>query len=214
MTEDSENHSRKIGYARVSTIEQNLDMQIAALEKYGIPRNLIFTDRMSGASSKRPGFAKALKMARHEGTEFVVWKLDRLGRTVMGIIETMQRFEEDGVRLVSITDKFDLGTPMGRAMLQLLAVFAELERDLIRERTIAGIERARERGENPGRPNAMTEERVALARQMLIEGKHIVKEILPAVKKLPGPPIAKATLYAWTKDNKRLIEPEDDTDDF
>lgn len=189
-------------------------MQIAALEKYGVPRDLIFTDRMSGASSKRPGFAKALKMARHEGTEFVVWKLDRLGRTVMGIIETMQRFEEDGVRLVSITDKFDLGTPMGRAMLQLLAVFAELERNLIRERTIAGIERAKERGEMPGRPISMTEERCELTLKMLTQNARVVNEILPAVKKLPGPPISKPTLYAWIKDNRRLLPREDDTDDF
>jgi len=213
MAENSEKPIRKIGYARVSTAEQNLDMQVSALIKYGVPEDLIFTDKMSGASSKRPGLERALKTAQHAGTEFVVWKLDRLGRTVMGIIETLQLFEKRDVHLVSITDKFDLGTPMGRAMVQLLAVFAELERNLIRERTLAGIQRAKERGDAHGRPIAMTEARIEKAKEMLAEDCHVLKEILPALKKLDGPSISRSALYEWVKDYRRLMPPDDATDD-
>ena len=112
MTEESR---KKVGYARVSTVEQNLDMQTAALIKAGVAEDLIFTDKMSGGSMSRPGLTAALKVAQHLNTEFVVWKLDRLGRTMLGIIEIMQLFEKRGVRLVSLSEGFDLGTPFGKA---------------------------------------------------------------------------------------------------
>jgi len=209
----SENEPRKIGYARVSTSEQNLDMQIEALKKYGVREDLIFTDKMSGAIDKRPGFIGALKFAQREGTEFVVWKLDRLGRTVMGIIETLQLLDKRGVHLVSLTERVDLGTPFGKAIVGFLAVFAELERNLIRERTLAGIRRAKESGEPHGRPKAMTEERIRIATQMLAEGKHLQNAILPAMKKISGPPVSRSVLYAWAKDQRRLLPLEDETDD-
>jgi DNA invertase Pin-like site-specific DNA recombinase len=213
VAEKSENEPHKIGYARVSTSEQNLDMQIEALKKYGVKERLIFTDKMSGASDKRPGFVHALKAAQHKGTELVVWKLDRLGRTVMGIIETLQLLDSRGVHLVSLTERIDLGTPFGKAIVGFLAVFAELERNLIRERTLAGIRRAKERGEPHGRPTAMTEERIKVATQMLAEGKHMQNEILPAMKKMSGPPVSRSVLYAWAKDQRRLLPLEYETDD-
>lgn len=206
-----ESKIRKIGYARVSTADQRLDMQIAALRDYGIPDHLIFTDKVSGSERKRPGLTKALKYAQHNGTEFVVWKLDRLGRTVVGIIETMQIFEERGVRLVSLTEGFDLSTPFGKAIFHIMAAMAQMERDLIRERTIEGLRRARERGEVAGRRNAMTEERADRAAEMLAEGL-TAKDILPEMQAMDGPPISRSRVFQWIKDY-RTVAPDDPTDD-
>lgn len=196
---------RVLGYCRVSTTDQSPDLQIAAMERYGVPRDLIFVDKLSGATSKRPGLIAAIQLAQVPGTEFVVWKLDRLGRTVLGIIETLQLFEKRGIRLYSLTERMDLSTPFGKAMIGFLAVFAELERNLIRERTMAGLKRAKERGDPHGRPAVMTEERIELATQMLADRCHIEREILPALKELPGPQITRSPLYAWTKQQKRLM---------
>lgn len=88
---------RKMGYARVSTADQNPDMQIQALKDYGVPEELIFVDRASGGTMKRPQFIKALRYAQHPGTEFVVWKLDRLGRTLEGILEVLNMLEQSGI---------------------------------------------------------------------------------------------------------------------
>ena len=197
VTAESENKPvRKVGYARVSTADQNPDMQIDALKKYGVPEDMIFVDRMSGVSMKRPEFTKALKMAQHEGTEFVVWKLDRLGRTIRGIIDTMQLIDERKVHMVSLTERFDLSTPFGRAILHFLAVFAQLERDLIRERTMAGLKRAKERGGPHGRPTSMTPERVAKAGKMLRDGQRGAA-VWREVKLLPGPGLSRSAYYAW-----------------
>lgn len=204
---------RKIAYCRVSTADQNLDMQIQAMVRYGVHRELIFTDKMSGATSKRPGLISALQLAQIPDTEFVVWKLDRLGRTVLGIIETLQLLERRGVRLYSLTERMDLSTPFGKAMIGFLAVFAELERNLIRERTMAGLRRAKERGDPHGRPAVMTEERIEAAKRMLAEGLHIEREILPALKRLDGPAITRSPLYAWTKLQKRLLVPANSMED-
>lgn len=207
----AESEKAKIGYARVSTTDQNLDMQVEALKRYGVHPDFIFTDTMSGGSMKRPGLKAALRIAQHMDTEFVVWKLDRLGRTMLGIIEVMKLFEDRGVRLVSITEGFDLGTPFGKAMVGMLAVFAEMERDLIRERTMAGLARARERGEVAGRPNAMTPERVEKAKAMLAQGSTPM-QILGELREIKGPGISRARVYQWVKD-MREIDPEDETDD-
>lgn len=209
----SESAIRRIGYCRVSTQDQRLDMQIEAMARYGVPRELIFTDKMSGATSKRPGLIRALQLAQIPDTEFVVWKLDRLGRTVLGIIETLTLLEKRGVRLYSLTERMDLSTPFGKAMIGFLAVFAELERNLIRERTMAGLKRAKERGDPHGRPAVMTAERIEVATRMLAEKRHIEREILPALKLLDGPAITRSPLYAWTKHQKRLMVPAHSLED-
>ena len=189
---------RRIGYARVSTADQNPDMQIAALKAYGVPEDLIFVDRASGGTLDRPEFLKALRFARHPGTEFVVWKLDRMGRTLEGIIEVLNLLEGRGVKFFSLTERVDMTTPMGKAMLQMMAVVAELERNLIVERTKAGIARARERGEKGGRPIAMTPERVEVADMMLLQGKR-GNEVWEALKPLSDVPISRAAYFAWQK---------------
>ncbi|HBB81965.1 MAG TPA: resolvase [Sulfitobacter sp.] len=190
--------TRKIGYARVSTADQNPDMQIAALKAYGVPEELIFVDRASGGSMNRPMFIRALKTAQHEGTEFVVWKLDRMGRTLEGIIDVLKLLEGRGVKFFSLTERVDMTTPMGKAMLQMMAVVAELERNLIIERTKAGIARARERGERGGRPIAMTPARVEVADTMLRLGKR-GEEVWEAIKPLSDVKVSRAAYFAWQK---------------
>lgn len=191
--------TRKIGYARVSTHDQNPDMQIAALKAYGVPDELIFVDRASGGTMNRPNFIRAMKYCQHEGSEFVVWKLDRLGRTLGGVLDTLKELADREVTFVSLTERIDTGGPMGKAMIHLLAVFAELERDLIAERTKAGIARARERGEQGGRPKAMTPERIEKAEEMMAKGER-GDRVWKAMRTLPGPTISRAAYYAWQKE--------------
>lgn len=196
---ESENRPvRKIGYARVSTADQNPDMQIAALKGYGVPEGLIFVDRASGGTMDRPNFIRALRYAQHPETEFVVWKLDRLGRTLEGILEVLNLLSDRGVSFFSLTERVDVTTPMGKAMLQMMAVVAELERNLIVERTKAGIARARERGERGGRPVAMTPGRAEVADMRLRigqRGEDVWKALIP----LSEIPLSRAAYFAWQK---------------
>lgn len=199
MPDEAKKISRAIGYARVSTAEQSPDMQIAALKAYGVNEALIFVDRAkSGGTNKRPEFLKAMRMALNAGTELVVWKLDRLGRTLTGVLETMELLDRNGVAFVSLTERFETGTPMGKAMIRLLAVIAELERDLTLERTRAGMKRKKELGIKAGRKATMTPPRVKKAIEMRDQGC-IGPEIWAAIAPLPGPPISKAAYYLWQK---------------
>ena len=209
MASKSNNPTRKIGYARVSTADQNPDLQIAELKRYGVPDHLIFVDKASGGTTNRPMFIRALKTAQHEGTQFVVWKLDRLGRTVPIILETLELLERRGVTFVSLTEKIDASTPMGKAFIHMAAMMAQLERDLIRERTLAGIKRARERGERGGRPISMTDERIAKAEELLGKGLR-GNAIWHELKRLDGPTISRAAYYKWQKDWDQINKPDDD----
>lgn len=138
-----------IGYGRVSTSEQNLDLQLDAFRKEGVTR--VFTDKASGGpGTKRPGFAAAIKACR-AGDTLVVWKLDRLGRSLMEVLEVCQRLEKKGAGLMVITEKIDTGSAMGRFVLHILAALAEMERGLIIERTKAGLASAKARGRVGGR---------------------------------------------------------------
>ena len=199
MTAEPENSVRKIGYARVSTADQCLDMQVEALKKYGVPSELIFTDKASRGTNDRPGFVRALKSAQHEGSEFVVWKLDRLGRTLTGILQVMELLHGRGISFVSLTERIDTKGPMGKAMIRLMAIFAELERDLIRERTLTGMQRAKERGDAHGRPRAMTEERDAKADTLLAAGER-GNAVWKVVRAMPGPNLSRSAFYAWQKE--------------
>jgi len=148
MTGAIKSSGRYIGYARVSTEDQNLDLQRDALEKHGVER--IYTDKMSGAQMDRTGLKRALKIMR-KGDVLVVWKLDRLGRSVQGILEVIGMMKEQGVGFKSITEPFDTESPYGTFMMHLLSALAELERNIIAERTKAGIKAYQERGGRMGR---------------------------------------------------------------
>ncbi|MFT8642864.1 recombinase family protein [Gluconacetobacter sp.] len=204
--------SGKIGYARVSTDAQNLDLQIKALTDYGVNPKAIFTDKMTGGTQKRPGLALALKAANSKDIEFVVWKIDRLGRSVLGVAETLKLLRDQGVTIKSLTEPIDTSTPMGQFVLNMLISLAQMERDLIRERTIAGVAAAKARGGRHGRPQVMTEARKMLAAEMLADGRRGV-EIWDAVKALPGPTVGRSAYYNFQKDWLLSQDPVDPTDE-
>lgn len=144
-----------VGYARVSTEEQNLDMQLVALERAGVRPDAIFSEKTSGAALRRPGRDIAVKMCR-PGDTLVVWKFDRISRGTLDLLLFIEKLEKDGISIRSIQDGFDTKTPVGRAMITLSGVFAQLERDLTTERTKAGVARAKERGVRFGKESKMT----------------------------------------------------------
>jgi DNA invertase Pin-like site-specific DNA recombinase len=155
-----------VGYARVSTADQNLDMQIADLRKYGIHEDDIYSEKVS-ASGKRPRLKAALARLR-SGDKFVVWRLDRLGRSLLGILKQVEWFNENGIELVILHGAIkDISSASGKFMVAMLAAFSELERDLIRERTSAGLARKRERGEPVGRKREIDLDEI---RRLLREG--------------------------------------------
>lgn len=138
-----------IGYARVSTKDQSLDMQLDALNLAGCER--IFQEKVTGAKDERNQLNRAIETLR-KGDKFIVYKLDRLARSTLKLLKVAEQLEQQGVELISIHDNIDTTTPMGKAMFRMLSVLAELERDMIRDRTKSGLEAARARGKKGGRP--------------------------------------------------------------
>jgi len=158
-----------VGYARVSTDDQTLDLQRDALEKAGCDR--LFTDTASGASSERPGLTEALAYVR-SGDTLAVWRLDRLGQSLKHLIDTVGKLQARGIRFQSLTEAIDTGSPGGKLIFHIFGALAEFERDLIRERTRAGLEAARARGRTGGHPFAAAHHdarRLALARRLYAE---------------------------------------------
>jgi len=157
----------KIGYMRVSTNDQNVDLQRNALLSANCEH--VFVDKMSGTKAVRPGLKKCLKQLK-AGDCLVVWKLDRLGRSVKNLVELISELRERKVQFLSLTDSIDTGTAMGRFFFHVMSALAEMERELIVERTIAGIEAARAEGRIGGRRRIMTPEIVERARRILANG--------------------------------------------
>ncbi|MBD2806570.1 recombinase family protein [Xenorhabdus szentirmaii] len=158
----------KIGYIRVSTNDQNSDLQRNAL--IGANCEKIFEDKISGKTANRPGLTQALKHLK-PGDTLVVWKLDRLGRSVKNLIALNERLTHANVHFQSLTDSIDTSTPMGRFFFYVMSALAEMERELIIERTNAGLAAARAQGRIGGRPVALSEENYRLACQWLSEGR-------------------------------------------
>ena len=159
----------KYGYARVSTDDQNPALQLAALKKDGC--RTIFKDAgLSGATTKRPALLRCLKKLEH-GDTLTVWKLDRLGRSLRDLITMLDDLKKRGVKFRSLTEAIDTETPTGRAMWQLIGVFAELERRMIIERTRAGMQAARARGIRPGPKPKLTRQQIDHARELRTKGK-------------------------------------------
>ncbi|TKB23500.1 recombinase family protein [Desulfopila sp. IMCC35006] len=153
-----------IGYARVSTMDQNPQMQIDALEQAGCKR--IFIEKISGAKKNRPELKAALDYAR-EGDTLVVWKLSRLARSIRQIIATSLDLEQRKITLKVLTQKIDTGTPEGRLYFHMTAAFDEFQRELIVENTRAGLAAARKRGRKGGRPPSMTEDIIRNTESMI-----------------------------------------------
>lgn len=183
----------KIGYARISTKDQNLDLQIDALEKDGCGR--IYTEIMSGTKSERPKLQELVNNLR-PGDVIVVWKLDRLGRSLKHLVELVNQFLQQEVGLRSLNDHIDTTTPQGRLIFNIFASLAEFERDLIQERTTAGLAAARARGRLGGKPKGLSKqaESIACAAETLYkEGKLTVSEIISQLG------IARATFYNYLR---------------
>ena len=186
-----------IGYARVSTQDQTLDLQKDALEKIGCSK--IFTDMASGAKPERPGLTEALAYVR-EGDTLVVWRLDRLGRTLKHLIETVIGLSEKHIGFQSLTESIDTTTSNGRLIFNIFASLAEFERDLIRERTKAGLAAARARGRKGGRPKAQTlnsQKKVAMAQSLYDDKTNTIDEICQTLH------ISRATLYRHIDTGKK-----------
>lgn len=171
---------RIIGYARVSTEEQNLDIQQQAIEKYAMEKGLglvMYVEKISTRRVERTELENAMKAAA-KGDVFVVYKLDRLARSTKELYQLTEQLKESGVEFVSIYDSFDTTTPPGKAMFGMLAVFAEFERDIIQQRTLAGLEAARKRGKTGGRPqiDEKTKRRVMALYQANESATDIAKE--------------------------------------
>ncbi|MEA5140967.1 recombinase family protein [Arcicella rigui] len=189
----------KIGYARVSTKDQNLALQTDALNKAGC--EIIFTETASGAKTDRVELSKMLSQIR-KGDIVVVYKLDRLGRSLKHLLEVVAQLNEKQVGIQSISDAIDTTTPQGRLFFNISACFAEFERDLIRERTKAGLEAARARGRKGGRRQGMTkeaEQKAILAETYYREGKMGVNQIALEIG------VSKMTLYKYLRHRKVSI---------
>lgn len=176
-----------IGYARVSTQDQNLDLQIEALRKAGCKK--VFEDKLSGSRADRPGLAKAMEMLR-EGDTLVIWKLDRLGRSVKHLVDLVGELHAREVQFQSLTDAIDTSTPSGRFFFHVMASLAEMERELTVERTRAGLEVARRLGRKGGRKRQMTDSKIASAKRLLASG-------VPARDVAKDLGVSVPTLYRW-----------------
>ncbi len=184
----------KIGCVRVSKQEQNEELQIDALEEAGCEK--WFLDKMTGSKAERKGLNEALAYVR-PGDTFVVWKLDRAGRSLKHLMELLKGLQGRNIEFVSITERIDTTTPGGKLIFHLMGALAEFERDLIRERTNAGLAAAKARGRIGGRPRKLkTNGKVALARQMFADQSHSIPEICVALG------ISRATLYRYVKEAK------------
>jgi DNA invertase Pin-like site-specific DNA recombinase len=174
-----------VGYSRVSTEDQKLDLQVDALKTAGCEK--FFSDQVSGASKLKPGLEEALDYLR-SGDTLVVWKLDRLGRTVKGLVDLVQCLQDKGIQFRSLTDGIDTSTTAGRFFFHVMAALAQMERELVHERTMAGLTAARARGRLGGRKPKMDDSRRKSAKHLLASGM-APKEVAANLG------VSRATLY-------------------
>ena len=180
-----------IGYARVSTEDQNLDLQFDALKKAECEK--IFQDKISGMKENRDGLSQALEIVR-SGDTLVVWKLDRLGRSLQHLISVINNLKKKGIYFRSIQESLDTSSSTGKLIFHIFGALAEFERDIIRERTMAGLAAARARGRVGGRPKIMDKGKVKLARTLVADDTRSIGEICEILG------VSKATLYRYLKD--------------
>jgi DNA invertase Pin-like site-specific DNA recombinase len=194
--------SKTFGYARVSTDEQDIALQEDALNRHGVDH--IFWEKMTGARMDRPQLARCIKVCR-KGDKIVVWKLDRLGRSTVGLIEAVEALEAKGIQLVSIVDHIDTTTAMGKFFFTIMAAIAQLERDMISERTKAGVAAYKARGGKMGKPHFVRDYPKRLIRfnelwPLIMDGAMTGKEVIaemnaadPAAPKVKTP----QSFYNW-----------------
>ena len=193
----------QIGYARVSTQDQDLRLQYEALSKAQCDK--IYEDKASGAKTSRHGLKLALETLR-ENDSLIVWKLDRLGRSMKNLVNIVCDLEQRGVHFKSLTDQIDTSTTAGRFFFHVMASLAQMERDLTVERTRAGLEAARRQGRTGGRKRKMTDSKIATAKRLLEDG-------MPPQEVAKGLGVSIPTLYRWLPAASRFetIDPKNDT---
>lgn len=184
-----------IGYARVSTSDQNVDLQLDDLKKAGCDK--IFTDKISGAKQLRPGLENAFHSLK-EGDTLVVWKLDRLGRSLKHLIEIVTQLKDNGIGFKSLRENLDTTTSTGKLIFHFFASLAEFEKDLILERTKAGLKAARARGRLGGRPKKLDDSKLALALKMMQDVSIPVKKVYETLN------VSKSTLYRYLRSKEAL----------
>ena len=183
----------KIGYARVSTKDQDLALQIDALKKAGCKK--IFQEKRTGATKERPELKRMIEQLRKEDV-VVIWKLDRLGRSLKDLVQLVSEIQSRGAGLKSLGDHIDTVTPQGKLTFHLFAALAEFERDIIRERTHAGLAAARARGRKGGRPKGLSKKAqhtAIIAENLYVERELTIKEICEQLS------ISKMTLYNYLR---------------
>jgi DNA invertase Pin-like site-specific DNA recombinase len=185
--------SMLIGYARVSTSDQTLNLQQDALEQIGCAK--IFTDVISGAKAERKGLEEALAYVR-EGDTLVVWRLDRLGRSLKHLIEVVGDLDKRGIGFKSLTENIDTTTSGGKLIFHIFGALAEFERNLIRERTTAGLQAARARGRKGGRPKSLTGKKVQMAQELYSNKQNAIADICKTLG------ISRATLYRYVQEQE------------
>ncbi len=180
-----------VGYSRVSTLEQNADLQHDALQKAGCTK--YYTDKVSGAKAEREALSQALNFVR-PGDTLVVWKLDRLGRSLEHLIKTVHELEDKGVHFWSLTENIDTKTSSGKLVFHIFGSLAEFERDLIRERTMAGLTAARARGRIGGQPRLQpTDTKILMAKKLHADKTNTIDDICKSLQ------ISRATLFRYLK---------------
>ncbi len=180
----------KIGYARISTLDQNHDLQLDALKQAGCEK--IFSDKVSGAKVDRPGLQDALEYLRKDDC-LVVWRLDRLGRSLKHLIEVAEALETRGIGLASLQEGLDTSTSGGKLIFHIFGALAEFERNLIRERTMAGLAAARARGRVGGRSNKLDNGKKLTLKKMYDSREYTISEICQLLE------ISKPTFYRYLK---------------
>ncbi len=186
----------KIGYARVSTVDQNLNLQTDTLEKAGCEK--IFSDTASGSLDSRKGLSDALEFCR-AGDSLIVWKLDRLGRSLKHLIETVNQLQAKGIGFISLQESVDTTTSGGKLVFHVFGALAEFERELIRERTKAGLAAARSRGRLGGRPRKLSSKQIEMAQKLMKDPSNSIKEICDTLK------ISRATLYRCCQPTEQKV---------
>ncbi len=184
-----------IGYARVSTKDQNLALQIDALEKAGCDKENIFQEKVSGSKANRPELKKMIGQLR-KGDVVVIWKLDRLGRSLRDLVNLVTEIQAKGAELKSLNDQIDTTTAHGKLTFHLFAALSEFERDIISERTRAGLESARARGRKGGRPKGLSKEakdKAIVAETLYKQGQMSINEICDHLS------ISRSTLYKYLR---------------
>lgn len=164
--------TRLIGYARVSTAEQNLAMQLDALSKAGVLDDNLYSEHISGVAQRRPQLEMAISDAR-EGDTFIVWKLDRMGRSLLDLLDKLKRLADGQVKFKSLTEGIDTSTPGGRLILHVMGSLAQFERDLVVERTRAGVKRHIEAGGKIGAERILTPDKLAKIHKRLAKGESV-----------------------------------------